>query len=195
MGLSIVNSIMHLLAGHRLSMRSKVGSGTRFSVYVPKAASKESSYIKNLAFDADAIVDVSGLFVLYVEDDALVRSTTESLLREFGILCETSKSVGEFIAKLPKIERMPDLILTDNGLPDNFLAIDVINAATKEFDSNIPTIVLTGESQSLDSLKLLESVTIMRKPVSAAELIKTIQILCAPPARDVEKPVQGITGQ
>lgn len=134
----------------------------------------------------DANIDVSGIFTVYVEDDISVRTTTETLLREFGISYDTSKSVAELRTKLPSMERMPDLILTDNGLPDGGYAIDVINEIEGEFGCAIPTIVLTGDSRSNDSLQRLKSATILRKPVSAIDLLKTIQAPCEVDAQKAE---------
>ena len=89
---------------------------------------------------------MAGIYVLFVEDDVLVRTSTEALFREYGILFESSKSFEELQAILPTLERMPDVLLTDFALSKTRTAIDVIAAVAAEFECAIPTIVLTGDS-------------------------------------------------
>ena len=109
LGLSIVNAIVATLDGHRLTMRSKPGLGTRFSMELPGSSLgvRHIDHVDSMSAD----VDVAGLYVLYVEDNMLVRKSTEALLHEFGVLCDVSNSLKELAEKLPKLERMPDIVL------------------------------------------------------------------------------------
>ena len=173
LGLSIVTSIMRLLEGHHLAMRSKPGLGTRFSLDVPGSHNAQS--VEPAESKETAEVDVSGLYVLYIEDDVMVRKATEALLIEFGILCDVSKSLEELKEKLPGLERMPDLILTDYRLSENATAIDVVKAVFHEFQTAIPTILLTGESEGFQPSPELGHVVVLRKPVSAATLLTQIR--------------------
>jgi signal transduction histidine kinase/ligand-binding sensor domain-containing protein/CheY-like chemotaxis protein len=173
LGLSIVHAILGLMEKHRITMRSAEGAGTRFSLYVPKI---EISPHARLDRDADhtlpADCKLSGIYVLYVEDDILVRTATEALFREYGILFEAVRSLHELEMKLPALERMPDLILTDYSLTGNHSAIDVVQAVALVFETEIPTIVLTGESENIQAMAGLESAIILRKPVSPTVLLE-----------------------
>ena len=173
LGLSIVHSIVHLLDGHRLAMRSRLRRGTRFSMEVP--ASAESHVAGRVAGTDSAGVDVAGLYVLCIEDDLMVRKSIEALLGEFGILCEASKSVAELAEKLSRLERMPDLILTDHRLAGGTTAVDVVKAVFDEFQTAIPTIVLTGEGEGFQPAEDLENVVILRKPICATALLTQIR--------------------
>lgn len=183
LGLSIVNAIMLLLPDHRIRMRSVERSGSRFSIELPKAAAPVTAQIKNHIADASLLHDVAGIYVLFVEDDMLVRISTEALFREYGILYESLKSFDELSAKLASLERMPDLVLTDFTLSKSHNAIDVVNAVTAEFGRPIPTIVLTGESEHRVSVQQLGSAVILRKPLSAVELLNEIRRMC--PSREI----------
>jgi DNA-binding response OmpR family regulator len=121
---------------------------------------------------------VAGLYVLCVEDDRLVRQSTEALLREYRVLCEPVGSLAELQALLPGLERMPDLVLTDYTLSGGHTARDVVRAVAAEFGEALPVIVLTGESESLALGPELEHAVVLRKPVASAALLARIRALC-----------------
>ena len=79
LGLSIVKSIMQLLSEHRIDMRSVEGRGTRFSLDIPRTDDPRAFKIIKEAEQSPIARDVSGLYVIYVEDDALVRASTVAL--------------------------------------------------------------------------------------------------------------------
>jgi signal transduction histidine kinase/CheY-like chemotaxis protein len=178
LGLAIVDSILTLLARHTLRLRSSVGVGSRFSVGVPVAAADEAITAPPPAAAAVDPNDVAGLYVLYVEDDRLVRQSTEALLREYRVLCEPAGSIAELEALLPGLERMPDLVLTDFTLSAVHTARDVVRAVAVEFDRALPVIVLTGESEALALGPELEHAVVLRKPVASATLLTQIRVLC-----------------
>ncbi|NVM77648.1 signal transduction histidine kinase/CheY-like chemotaxis protein [Duganella sp. SG902] len=178
LGLTIVDSILGLLERHTLSLRSTPGAGSRFLVRVPVAGEHEPVTPALAAAPATSPDDVAGLYLLYVEDDRLVRRSTEALLREYRVLCEAAASLAELEALLPGLERMPDLVLTDYTLPAGRTARDVVRAVREEFDASLPVIVLTGESEALTLDGELEGATILRKPVDAATLLARIRALC-----------------
>ncbi|PQO96481.1 hypothetical protein C5614_15300 [Massilia phosphatilytica] len=175
LGLSIVASSLALLERHSLKLRSQAGAGSRFSVSVPRAAAGDVPAPLAAPAPAMAAADVAGLYVLYVEDDGLVRQSTELLLREYGVCYESVGSLAELEALLPGLERMPDLVLTDYALPDGRTARDVVRLVTREFDTALPVIVLTGESAAMTLADGLEQATVLRKPVVAATLLATIR--------------------
>ena len=178
LGLSIVASSLALLERHSLKLRSQVGVGSRFSVSVPRAAAGDVPVPVAAPAPATAAADVAGLYVLYVEDDGLVRQSTEVLLREYRVLYESIGSLAELEALLPGLERMPDLVLTDYSLPCGRTARDVMRIVTAEFDTALPVIVLTGESASVTLTDELEHATVLRKPVASATLLATIRAAC-----------------
>ena len=117
LGLSIVNAILPLLDAHRLDMNSVEGKGTRFSLEVPRT-SDPPAWTAEATGRSAASLQLAGLYVLYVEDDALVRNSTTSLFEAHGVLYEDVASVRKLEERLPTLERMPDVIVTDYRLPD-----------------------------------------------------------------------------
>ncbi|MFZ6846333.1 ATP-binding protein [Undibacterium sp. RuTC16W] len=178
LGLSIVQSIFLLLEDHRIRMRSTEGKGTRFSISVPRAPGLTPIQTQQLTSVNTMAADLSGLYVLLVEDDLLVRMSTEALFQEYGILYETAKSFEALTKKLSTLERMPDLILTDFSLSENYSASDVLKAAYAEFERHIPTIVLTGKSDNFDAVRKNISAHILFKPADPNALLNKIRQLC-----------------
>ncbi|HEY8025181.1 MAG TPA: hybrid sensor histidine kinase/response regulator [Burkholderiaceae bacterium] len=178
LGLSIVRSILHLLMDHRIDMRSTEGIGTRFSIALPRLETPEDVQVQQHASDEAGTEDLSGLYVLLVEDDVLVRKSTEALFREYGILYESVTSLEDLTRRLPALERMPDLVLTDFSLPAHRSAIDVVQVVSAEFEREIPTIVLTGESDNFDAARKAMYADILYKPVNPSTLLNEIRRLC-----------------
>jgi signal transduction histidine kinase/CheY-like chemotaxis protein len=170
LGLSIVNAIIPLLSEHRLDMRSTEGRGTRFSIDVPLALPGPAE-TRIIARPVAALPDLSGAYVLYVEDDALVRKSTTALLDSYGIRHEALASYAELERLLPTMERPPDVIITDYRLPDGRTAEDVMKLASATFEEQLPLIVMTGEMVSVGRGW---SAKVLRKPVSPEMLIAEI---------------------
>jgi signal transduction histidine kinase len=181
LGLSIVQAIMPLLSEHRLDMRSRPGKGTRFSLEVPLADGEAGLEAPPVA-PGQAATDLAGTYVLYVEDDALVRKATGALFDSREILYEAYGSFGELEAALPSLERTPDLLITDYRLPDGRTAADVVRATTRAFDGPLPLLVVTGEMGAIGEEEWIGAGRVLRKPVAPEALVAQISALAPPPA-------------
>jgi two-component system, sensor histidine kinase len=181
LGLSIVGAILPLLSEHRLDMRSRKGKGTRFSLEVPLAEAGESAADIAPGSSAEAAPDLAGTYVLYVEDDALVRRATGAFFESREILYEAYGSYDELETALPTLERTPDLVITDYRLPDGRTARDVVHAITRAFDGPLPLLVITGEMGALGEAAWLGAGRVVRKPVAPETLIAQISALAPPP--------------
>ncbi len=177
LGLSIVNAIIPLLGEHRLDMRSTAGRGTRFSLELPYAAVYPLETAAAEKTRPPGAIDLSGLYLLYVEDDPLVRRSAAALFDTLGLLHEAFGSVAEVAAKLPGLERVPDILITDFRLPDG-TAADIARMTTAAFETALPLIVVTGEMQPLGEAPWLGNGRVLRKPVSPGTLVETIGALC-----------------
>jgi len=178
LGLSIVNAIIPLLGEHRLDMRSTAGRGTRFSLELPYSEATPETLPRAELTRPPGSADLSGLYVLYVEDDALVRNSALTLFDTLGLRYEAYASAAELEAALPALERVPDLLITDYRLPDGRTAKDVVRLTSEAFDTALPLIVVTGEMQLEGEGKWLGSGRILRKPVSPDALAAEISSLC-----------------
>lgn len=176
LGLSIVNAIVNLLAEHRIDMRSNPGRGTRISTEVPRGnVVGDEGGPAVLSYTRGApVADVGGIYVLYVEDDQLVRRSTEALFDRWGILRKSVGSVGELRDRLSRMERAPDLVITDYRLPLERTAADVVDQVREHFGDAIPLILVTGEVLAVEADCWLSAVRVLRKPVSPWRLLQEI---------------------
>lgn len=179
LGLSIVRAIVPLLSEHRLDMNSVEGRGTRFSLELPRADDIiVPAQLAELCTDYIDTGKLAGVYVLYVEDDTLVRNSTVSLFDNYGILCEAVASIVQLEEALSTLERIPDIIITDYRLPEGKTARDVLSAVWRECEVRIPTIVLTGEPFTFDQDAWLGfPVRTHRKPISPGLLIEEVALM------------------
>ncbi|WP_425228700.1 ATP-binding response regulator [Sphingomonas sp.] len=179
LGLSIANAIWQRLAEHRLDMRSTPGSGTRFSIEIPRAP--DLAPASGPAGVEAATHELAQSYCLFVEDDRMVREATLDQLQRTGMLCDGFASLAALEAELPEIERPPDLILTDWRLSDGCTGADVIARVRAQFGGDIPAIVLTGEIGALPLGDIAGArPRVLQKPVTPPELIDALAAAISP---------------
>jgi signal transduction histidine kinase/CheY-like chemotaxis protein len=177
LGLSVVNAMVTQLSQHRLNFRSVLGHGTRFSVELPLAdASDVAPTVWEKTSEGAASEDLSGIYVLLVENDRVLRQSMEALLRVHGLIVESASSLSEFNALLARLEMTPDLLISDYQLDGAETATDVLRAMSSiSGASSIPVLIVTGDSASFDASAELREAVVLRKPVPPQQLINTIR--------------------
>lgn len=178
LGLSIVSAIVPLLGEHRLDMRSRPGQGTRFSLELPYSRVAADQVPRHEATRPPGPMDLSGFYILYVEDDALVRTSAMALFDTLDLRYEAYGSYAALAADIPTLERVPDLLITDYRLPDDKTAEDVVACTREVFETRLPLIVVTGEMQSFEEGPWLAGGRVLRKPVSPETLVAEISAQC-----------------
>ena len=176
LGLSIVKSIMQLLTEHRIDMRSIEGRGTRFSLDIPRSDDVRELAITREPQQTAILKDVNGLYVIYVEDDGLVRASTEALFQEYGILYEAVGSMQELKERLPLMERPPDLVITDRRLPGGWTAKNIVDVISAHIETKVPVVIVTGEVTTC--LAEFPGAQLLTKPVAPAALLAAIAATC-----------------
>ncbi|MFP3646541.1 hybrid sensor histidine kinase/response regulator [Paraburkholderia sp. SIMBA_054] len=170
LGLSIVNAVVSLLEGHRIELKSAVGYGSRFSVRLPAVESPAGcDAVAPLVDVTPSPSSLQGLYVLLVEDDSLVLASMNALFVQWGVLCESARSLAEFEALLQGVERMPDLVISDFRLPELSTAHDVVQLLGTHLTRPVPCLVITGEAIA-DAQGALPERCVLSKPISADDL-------------------------
>jgi CheY-like chemotaxis protein len=170
LGLSIVNAVISMLEEHRIELKSAEGRGSRFSVELPvcgTAVEQPAAPVPALSGASSATLE--GLYVMLVEDDGLVRASTEALLLQWGVLFDSASSYEEFEVLLDEVERFPDLVITDFRLRDFKTAREIAMLATAKLGRPCPCLVVTGEP-SATIVPLACAHDVSSKPVSPAAL-------------------------
>ena len=113
LGLSTVHGIVKQSKGD-ISVKSKVGEGTTFSVFLPKA----EAFSKEISAHANRRKLLSGTeTILVVDDNDMVRETTVLMLETAGYDVLEAGNLKEALLVLEGTPRKIDLLLTDLVMP------------------------------------------------------------------------------
>jgi PAS domain S-box-containing protein len=115
LGLSIIYGFVKQSGGH-IRLDSEVGSGTTFSIYLPRAEAPATQARIATAVDGGELRAQEGEIVLAVEDDDAVRQIASDALKELGysvIEASNGPAALELLAGAPRI----DLLFTDLAMP------------------------------------------------------------------------------
>lgn len=173
LGLSIIQAMLALLPGHAIKVRSAIGEGSSFSLTLPVSESPPACEAVRQALPGEAQTSLQNCYVILVEDDALVRHSTLALLDALNVRHDAYDSYESFVAGAAKLERIPDVVLSDYRLPDNRTAIDVIEHARALFPS-IGALVFSGEMGLAEATAGLPDVVFLCKPLPPEELLQAI---------------------
>jgi signal transduction histidine kinase/CheY-like chemotaxis protein len=167
LGLSIVRRTADLL-GHPLTLRSRVGRGTIFSLDVPAAIARHEHPASP---EARETVDLRGLFVLVIDDEAGIRAAMQIALEGASARVETAASGADAIVALARHLRDPDVILSDYRLRDHETGLEAIDRVRRALGAEIPAAIVTGDLASADLARIrARGITLAHKPLSATRL-------------------------
>ncbi len=176
LGLSIVQRLSKLL-GHEISFSSTVGKGTNFCISVPMA--NEDIKIQDIHEEP---INVSGNkeCIAIIEDDESVISGLVAALKSSGykpyvIKNLSAKSIKGGKGGLPDAV-IPDLIIADYRLDAGVTGRDAITKVRKELNTNIPAIIITGDTAPERLREAKESgFDILHKPVKPEDLLISVK--------------------
>lgn len=173
LGLSVVDRACRLL-GHKLSVRSKPGVGSVFSIEmdvadgmpVPNEPTGSLPETGNEAMD---------YIVLVIENDDDVLFGTTTWLERQGASVLPARSIDEAVRHVEDIGMPPDIILADYQLDDGDTGVEGITRLRLMTGSHIPAIMITANrSEGLREAGKLNDVAVMTKPVKLARLRQLI---------------------
>lgn len=186
LGLAVVQKLLALLDNHDLSVKSELGAGTCFELSLPKMAQELEPATMRLPADVDLQV-LSGLYVLLVEDDVIVRESMQHMLHVVGVRCEPFADYEALAAAAEDIERIPDVLISDYRLPAGRTALDVLRLQRTVWPE-VPLIVLSGEPLDVQTQPELNGVTLYRKPASVEDLLRALVTLSRQAPRLIAQP-------
>lgn len=178
-GLTITERLMAMMGG-TIDVDSTVGSGSTFSIQLPRAAQPNLTEGEGLKITAPSPVDEpvsvpAPKKVLYIEDNKLNLKLIESILGPFENLELSTAPDGRTGIQMAR-ESKPDLILMDINLPgmDGFEAFQILQQTAET--SGIPAIAVTARAMEGDEEKALEAgfVGYVSKPIDVAEFKRKV---------------------
>jgi len=159
LGLSICKRIVELMGG-TIGFTSQVGAGSCFWFAIPFAAADPSPLQEPEV--PEGATGFTTLFVqedpiLIVEDNAVLKSLTSTLLTRRGLKCEQAGDGQEALDLMANKEYA--LILMDCQMPvlDGYEATKAIRAREKGSNKHIPIIAMTASAMPADRQRCLQA--------------------------------------
>ncbi len=181
LGLSIAKRIADSL-GHRISVSSEVGSGSSFTIELPRAARQQAT-VHRVEPPPPPLPQpqVAKPVVLLIDDDQDVAEAMQMLLQSYDY--ETYMASGRDAA-LAMVESglMPGLVLCDYRLP-GVNGIEVIRQVRRALNAVVPAVLLTGDTGLTSCPADLEKCALLHKPVEIEKLFALIAELDSEPIR------------
>lgn len=174
LGLAIVRHLAHLL-GHEVSVRSRLGHGTSFTVTVPLARTRRG----RLAPPTRISTPHTGL-ALVVEDEPMVLLSMRSMLESWGWEVLAADSGSEAVRLVLETTRPPDVIIADYRLRGDETGVRVIRDIHGVCGVIIPAVVLTGDTSPERIAECAGSgFPLLHKPLDASSLESELAKLTA----------------
>jgi len=170
LGLAIVARLCRLLE-HPLTLCSRVGKGSCFSVTLPRAEPAAGPTGTAAPILPSFARPLAGMTVVLVEDDEAVLDTTTALMRQWGCRVLAAASADAALAQLRSDEaEHVQAIVSDHRLgADN--GLHAVRRLRSRCGRDVPALLLSGEAlpYAVEALAA-EAVTPARKPLPALAL-------------------------
>lgn len=171
LGLAIVQRTADAL-GHNVSLCSRPGKGTRFSVTVPFAGRSIVMPPVIKEPPARAAYGFNGRHVLVIDNDAPVREAMRTLLTSWSCTVSTAAAMQDIDVMLRTLPATwPDVILADYHLDHGEIGISLVARLRSACGRDIPAIVITADrTEDVAEHARRAACELIRKPVRPAEL-------------------------
>lgn len=174
LGLAIVQRLCALLKVP-LALRSELGRGSVFSLELPIARPKPARFEAPEYSSTGARGALEGTLIAVIDDEPLILDATALLLRQWGCTVVTATSGSEAIERLGACARVPDAIVCDHRLGGVETGVDVISALRAEYNSDIPAMLITGETSAQSMGSILDTgIPVVNKPLQDHALMDAL---------------------
>ena len=169
LGLSIVERISRVL-DHRISVRSKPGDGSLFSVLAPLSAANAAAAESVAEAPPAPPTPLAGLHVLAIDNEPRILAGMNHLLMGWGCMVTVGADLTEAHAALEARGITPEVIIADYHLDDSD-GISAIGALRETYGADIPAILETADrSPEVRDLAASKDIRVLNKPLRPAAL-------------------------
>jgi PAS domain S-box-containing protein len=172
LGLALVDSIVKEHRG-AVTVESKSGSGTAFTVYLPLLDQSEDKQLTTEP--ASSPQPAGGHHVVCVDDEPYILNILREFLRDRGYRVTIFENSEQALAFMEKNERRVDLVITDMTMP----GLTGLELGRKIFADHpdVPVILCTGYSPQINREQALAEgfAAYLDKPIILAELAAAMQ--------------------
>lgn len=169
LGLSICQELVEMMGGD-IFVDSEEGVGTDFTFTIQVEEGEESS-----------VVDLEGVHVLLVDDNAVVRKVCRTYLEEYDITvteCDSGEEAWQHIQASEKSKY--DVLFIDHRM-GALSGVDVVkNIVNSEVQVNLEQVFILSGSPREEVQEALGSISlagILEKPISESEILKSIRLV------------------
>ncbi len=166
-------AVLGIVRGHKgvIQVQTAPGNGSRFRVLIPATAEVAVRAVKA---EAQAAIKGSGR-ILIVDDEAVVRRTTDAVLRHSGFNTVLAESGDEAVELLRDSAQDVAVVLLDMMMPG--MGGDEAFSKMREIRPGLPIIISSGygESQVMKYFEGRDIAGFIQKPYTSTSLIGAIQ--------------------
>jgi len=169
LGLSATLGVVRAHHG-ALLVRTTPGDGTTFTAHFPVADG--SAFSK--ADEHHHVGMLNGL-VLVIDDEEMVRRTTQSVLQQHGLSVVSAENGKEGVDLFQRIGERVSVVLLDLTMP--IMDGETTLRALREIRPDVPVLVSSGytEEDARDRLRDADGVRFLQKPYGSIELARAVQ--------------------
>lgn len=174
LGLTIVQRLAALLSWS-VSVTDNSGGGARFDLLIPVSGVRAAAAPGKLNTPPVAALDLTGYFVVMIDDDPFARDAVRLLLTDWGCKTVIAESLGQAMALLAG-QPVPDVVLSDFSLGEGQTGLQVMEAMRDKFGP-ISGAILSGET-SVAQLHAEGEIEypVLQKPVLAKDLRALLEV-------------------
>jgi PAS domain S-box-containing protein len=189
LGLSIVKQLVEAHGGSISAESAGVGQGASFDVWLPADSAVgetgESVDDETTPGELDALdgteMPLAGARLLVVEDDPEARGMLQLILGDHGAIVRSAASCDEALALLADGDMLPDLLVSDIGMPgkDGYDLIRELRRREASTTNRLPAIALTSFARAHDQAQALAAGfdAHCAKPLRPLKLVRQIEQL------------------
>lgn len=184
-----LSTVVGIVKGHggSVNVSSQLNQGTRFEIYLPAVLSEEYAKPSNTR---DPLPRGKGEGILVIDDEPYIRDVVGSMLRYCGYRGFFAPSGLAGIEIYQQHRDQISLVLIDMMMPglDGAATIGLL----RDINPEVVLVAMSGmvESSIFTSGSELENVELLRKPITAEALLKTIAAILAKHAESAKDAAQ-----
>lgn len=172
MGLAVVHGIVRSHRG-AISVDSKVGEGSRFSIYLPLLHVSE----EEIPSESPMALPGGSEHLLLVDDEEMLRAMYQRMLRRLGYRVTLAENGEEALKLLRDNPDQFDLVIVDQVMP-GMTGLDLAQEI-RQLRPEIPILLMTGftEPAIMEKARRLAIPEYLNKPILMTDMARSIRRL------------------
>ncbi|MEO7996614.1 MAG: response regulator [Gemmatimonadaceae bacterium] len=175
LGLSLVKQLADRL-GHPISVRSRLGKGSVFTVHVPISSADEVRSMRNNRIHTCEESARAQTHLLLVEDDPDILTLLEALFSDSGYRVTAASTLDSALQHFDEFRERADIVFADYNLSDGATGVQVVHAMRARFGHSLPAVIFTGDtSPEVVGILAQNDCVHLRKPVNFGEALRAVE--------------------